>query len=154
MAFLYITWLSIILILLLTSRAMGGNQAYYTRSVTGRIIYTNCLYVSTVEEDTHCTIEVQYDVNQTTYTKNFSVHTSDQYTNGQSITVYYNPGNPQRSVLRKDSSGMSLIYLAILTFIVGLVYFYYPMTKKEDVYSNKLPVAEGIEGLESSGLMS
>lgn len=127
MVFLYVGWISIILILLMTSRILGGNQSFYSRSVTGRIIYTNCLYVSTIEDDTHCTIEVQYDVNQTTYTKSFSVHTSDQYTNGQSITVYYNPGNPQRSVLQKDTRGVSLIYLAIITFIVGMVYFYYPL---------------------------
>lgn len=127
MAFLYVSWLSIIVILLLTSRILGGNQTFYSRSVSGRIIYTNCLYVSTFEEDPHCSIEVQYDVNQTTYTKTFSVHTSDQHTNGQSITIYYNPGNPQRSVLKQDTRGMPLIYLAILTFLVGMVYFYYPM---------------------------
>lgn len=129
MDFLFLSWLALILILIFTARILGGNQSFYSRSVTGRIIYTNCLYMASVEQDQHCSIEVQYEVNQTTYNKTFSVHTSDNYTNGQSITLYYNPGNPQRSVLRKDTRGLPLIYLAVLTFLVGMVYFYYPLQK-------------------------
>lgn len=141
MAPFFLLWFFLLLIFIMLAKVYSGNHSFYTRQVDGRIIYSDCVLVAEFDPEKHCTIEVQYTVGSSTYTKSFMVHPDDKYQNGQSITVYYSPSNPQRSVLKKKSGMSGVVYLALslMWFSFGMFYFFYPSdtssTESKDVTS-------------------
>jgi hypothetical protein len=100
----------------------------YTNQTTGKITKAACVTKSgNSTRQFDCNLTVEIIVNSQTYTiDNLTIISGTEYIPGKTITVYYNPENPNEAALSKTSKwwGWGLIIVALLMIIFVVVNFW------------------------------
>lgn len=100
----------------------------YTKESVGRIIKAACSTVSGQSTTQYnCNLTIEFTVGTTTYTvDNLTITSGKQYIPGNSITVYYNPENPNEASLSKWSKwwGYGLIIGGFFVILYGAINFW------------------------------
>jgi hypothetical protein len=120
---------------------VGGSYVLYkkdpfTASVTGKVVSRSCFA-------SNCSIGVTYNVNGIAYNAGFTVAIQDPYVVGSSITVWYDPSNPNSSEVQRlphDVLGWGLIVGGVV--IIALVWFTLFLSRRYKFFA----AAEGAYG--------
>lgn len=110
----------------------------YSGKTTGTIKATDDSQVCTVKNSDpknlsySCTFNLEYNANGKQQTKTYTeITTTKQYSNGQILTIYFNPDKPDDISLTSDSSKtLGFVLLGIAIFIIFLSWYQYYKVKK------------------------
>jgi hypothetical protein len=105
----------------------------HTKSVTANI--TNKVKCEHILHDPkeatansyHCELEVMYKINGKVYNKTLQTTDSTDYTDVQTVTLYYDPDNPSDIVIHKEPTktiGWIMIAISLFAIIMSFIQLY------------------------------
>jgi len=80
-----------------------------------------------------CSFTVDYKIDNTNYSIDVNTSTGFKYSNGSSITVYYNPKDPSAGAIKSDSShvaGIIILAVGIIIPLISWLWWYFAKKNK------------------------
>lgn len=136
--------IAVIMIIIGIARLISASSKKHTMSVVATVTQlTGCQSLTPSNPSYECTVALSYTVNGVVYNvSSFSSTSKKMMAVGQTITVYYDPANPNdisnESRYYEKKIGWGLIGLAIL--IIGMAYFFWWLSNRYTFFA----AAEGV----------
>lgn len=107
----------------------------HSESVQGKIVTPNCNFSMGSTKQLTCGPTVTFTIKGKEYTKTYGqTNVTSSYSQGQSITILYDPKNPDDSIIKSAVSrtgwGWILIGIGSVVFLIGIVGYYLTMRYK------------------------